>query len=73
MSTGRYTRKLSGSNKKFGRCRVEGHAQWCEVSVDIQSEVVKRSVERTKHLNEEFDLMLQDEIYDKQNEDQKYG
>lgn len=49
--------KLMRSNKKYGRCRTEGHGQECCVSQDIQCEFVPRSRDKYNHIREEFDIM----------------
>lgn len=51
--------KLKNSAKKFGRCRVEGHGQWCEVSDDIQSHTVSRTTEKFNFIRDEMECSEQ--------------
>ena len=37
---------MRGRRKRFGRCRVPGHGQHCEVSKDIQSVPVSKQTEK---------------------------
>ena len=54
--------KMLRGRKIFGRCSVEGHGDWCEVSRDMQETAITRAQEK-REVNKEIEGELH-EFYD---------